>query len=150
MRRSFQNLLIEMICGIFIFLFLYSAIHKWLQPEPFKITLYQSPVLSQFAPLLQFTIPLAEIGIVILLCFKRSRLWGLYGCFALMSLFVVYIVYMLFATPHLPCSCGGIIEQLTWKQHLLLNILLTSLSLFGIWTLKKINAVRQTELVLST
>jgi hypothetical protein len=45
-----------------------------------------------------------------------------------MCIFTVYIGCMLLFAPDLPCSCGGIIRQLSWKQHLLLNLFLLVLA----------------------
>jgi len=35
--------------------------------------------------------------------------------------FSVYIVYMMMYYKHLPCSCGGFLDLLSWPAHLVLN-----------------------------
>ena len=35
---------------------------------------------------------------------------------------------MITYSPYLPCSCGGLIDFLTWNEHLALNISLTTIS----------------------
>ena len=49
-----------------------------------------------------------------------------------MSGFTLYIIDMMTFDKYLPCSCGGIIETLTWAQHLCLNIALLFLAIAGI------------------
>jgi hypothetical protein len=50
-----------------------------------------------------------------------------------MFLFTIYVGLMISFAPHLPCSCGGVIKQMSWKQHLTFNTFFTALALFGIW-----------------
>jgi hypothetical protein len=115
-----------------MFLFTYTALNKFLHHEQFKIVLLQSPLISAMASLLAWFIPTIEILLVSLLFFQRPRLLGLYGSFLLLALFTLYIIYMLAWVPNLPCSCGGFIQLLSWKQHLLFNSFLIVLSLIAI------------------
>jgi len=64
----------------------------------------------------------------------------LYYAFVLMTVFTLYIAYMLLFTPKLPCSCGGVLQQMTWKQHLLFNIGFTLLAAYAIWLKKEGNS----------
>jgi hypothetical protein len=47
---------------------------------------------------------------------------GLYLSFALMTLFSVYILVITNYSSNVPCSCGGILEKMTWNQHLIFNL----------------------------
>jgi hypothetical protein len=40
---------------------------------------------------------------------------------------------------NLPCSCGGIISKLSWKQHILFNLFFIMLSITGIKVQRKMN-----------
>jgi hypothetical protein len=122
----------DIICGLFIFLFVYTALSKLNTLPQFRAVLQQSPLLSNRSQFFSLAIPVTEIVISLLLLFPRSRSWGLYGAFALMLTFTLYITYMINYTPQLPCSCGGVLKQLTWQQHLVFNIVFTLLSLTGI------------------
>ena len=137
MKDSQKSLLIEVISASFIFLFSYTAIHKFFAHETFKTVLLQSPLISHMAEFLMVFVPSAEIFVALLLFFPLTRAVGLYGSFALMSLFTIYIIYMLISASHLPCSCGGAIEKLSWRGHLLLNAFLTGLSIYAIRLSKK-------------
>jgi hypothetical protein len=50
----------------------------------------------------------------------------------LMTLFTIYIAIILVVNNHIPCSCGGIIQSMSWKQHLLFNVACIILSVIGI------------------
>jgi hypothetical protein len=40
---------------------------------------------------------------------------------------------------NLPCSCGGIISKLSWKQHIIFNLFFIVLSVIGIRFQKRMN-----------
>jgi hypothetical protein len=83
-------------------------------------------------------IPSVEIGISLLLVIPNLRKPGLLFSASLMSLFTLYIAYMLLFTPELPCSCGGILNSLGWKEHLIFNLCFTTLAFMG-WRFSKMN-----------
>jgi hypothetical protein len=49
-----------------------------------------------------------------------------------MVLFTGYVIALLTTSTELPCSCGGIIEQLSWQGHLVFNSTLILLSFAAI------------------
>jgi hypothetical protein len=49
-----------------------------------------------------------------------------------MGLFSGYTLIILHAFSYIPCSCGGIIKRLTWRQHLVLNLFFVGLAIAGI------------------
>ena len=65
-----------------------------------------------------------------------TRKAALLGALILMGLFTIYIGYMILFTPHLPCSCGGVLKQMSWRQHFVFNIVFTLLAGAG-YTLEK-------------
>lgn len=113
---------------LYILLFTYAAASKILDFENFQIQLGQSPLLSAFAEYVSIAVPVVELILVVLLMFTKSRLLGLYGSFALMTMFSAYIVIILNFSSFTPCSCGGILEKMTWTQHLIFNIVFVLLS----------------------
>jgi hypothetical protein len=36
---------------------------------------------------------------------------------------------MFLLSPYLPCSCGGLIEALSWRQHIFFNLAVMAISL---------------------
>jgi len=121
----------------FILLFVYTAASKFIDYENFRAVIGQSPLITRFAPVLAIVVPVAEIAIALLLVIPRYRRAGLYASFAIMTLFTVYIVVLLTLSEKIPCSCGGVISQMSWTQHLYFNIVFMLLALLGMWLYTK-------------
>jgi putative oxidoreductase len=132
-----KALAIPFIAAIFIFLFTYTALSKFLDFTNFKNVLHQSPLIGKLSSVIAWTLPLTELAAAVLLFFPHTRLIGLYTSLALMIVFTIYIGYMIAFTPHLPCSCGGVLKQLTWKQHLGFNVFFTVLAAIALWLTKQ-------------
>ena len=129
MRRK---TIIEIICSLLIFLFIYTAVSKLLDYNSFKSVLRRSPLIGDYASVVALALPITEGLVSTLLFIPLTRLWGLYASLALMSVFTVYLAYMILFTPNLPCSCGGVLKQMTWNQHLVFNTFFFLLSLSGV------------------
>jgi hypothetical protein len=107
---------------LFILLFSYAAASKLLDAGRFRSQLYLQPFPHSFANLLVYLLPAGEIILALLLCFSRTRFAGLLLSTILMGLFTGYISYLLlYYHGQLPCSCGGILEHLSWTAHLAFN-----------------------------
>ena len=53
------------------------------------------------------------------------------------SIVVLYVILFLYTgSSHVPCTCGGIIELLSWKQHVMVNTIFIALAIVGV-TLQK-------------
>lgn len=116
-----RTTIIEIISLLTLSLFLYAAISKVMDYTLFKEQLAESPVLKAVAVPLAVGLPIVEFALVVLLIVPRWRLKGLYSSLVLLSIFIVYIVVMMLTSDHLPCSCGGLLEQLSWKGHIYFN-----------------------------
>ncbi len=136
MKRS---IIIEIISGLIAILFVYAAISKLLDYGTFRLQLSQSPFITGFANLIVWALPVIEITISLLLTFPALRLFGLYASLFLLSLFTAYLVAMLNFSYYIPCSCGGVLSSLSWKQHIVLNIAFIVLSATSIhlYTIEK-------------
>jgi hypothetical protein len=117
-----EQFLAELIASIFILLFLYTGLSKLKEQEEFQIVLSKSPLLAK-----------SEIVTSVLLFLPRTRRYGLAASMLLMALFTLYISYMLLFTPSLPCSCGGVLKQMNWAQHLVFNTFFLLLSILALW-----------------
>jgi hypothetical protein len=122
----------ELISSLLIFLFGYTAISKLLSIHRFEAVLEQSPLISSGAALLAWQIPLAELGIVLLLIFSSTRKMGLWVSAILLSFFTIYLFYMVLFSPHLPCSCGGVISSMSWPVHIGFNVVCIAITVAGI------------------
>ncbi|MBC7903138.1 MAG: hypothetical protein H7Y27_06930 [Gemmatimonadaceae bacterium] len=123
-----RKFILPALSAIFIFLFTYTALSKYLDFGAFRGSLRQSPVPEGLVDIIGYGVPAVELVISIMLLTPASRRWGFMASCILMSVFTFYIAYMLSTSSDLPCSCGGIIQTLSWKQHLLLNGVLAILA----------------------
>jgi len=136
-----KSVLVEVIPLLFIFLFMYTSLSKLLLFPTNLSDLHRSPLLGPYAGFLAIFIPAIEIAVSALLLFSRTRFIGLLGSAILMIVFTVYVAFVLANKSKygLPCTCGGIIRQLTWRQHLVFNIFFTFLSVLALWLHKQVN-----------
>ena len=116
-----KSMIIEIISSLLIILFIYSSLSKLSAYDKFSVQLSKSPFITSFYQLVAWSIPATEIVIALLLTIKRTKLIGLYASFFLMSLFTAYLVIMLNYSYYIPCSCGGVLEYMSWEQHIVFN-----------------------------
>ena len=117
---------------ILIALFTYTAVSKLIEWKAFRDQISRMPVIGNFSGFFAIAIPVSEILLATALTFSNDIKYALWGSFVLLSIFTVYIVVLTSFAPHLPCSCGGVIEQLSWHQHLVFNCLLMVINLMAI------------------
>jgi hypothetical protein len=125
-------IIIEIICALFMLLFVYAAVTKLIDYEKFRVQIGQSPLLIAFADWIAWIVPAIELVIAVILGVPRIRLMGLYASFTLMIMFTAYIIMILNFADHVPCSCGGILEKMGWTEHLIFNIAFVLLALIAI------------------
>ena len=113
-------------------LWVYGAASKLFKFALFRFQLNSYPWIRHFGGVLAWGIPLAELGIAALLISGRKRGIGFLASLALLLLFTGYLLWMLGTERHLPCSCGGIIQHLTWGQHIVFNGFFIAVAATGI------------------
>lgn len=116
----------------FILLFCYAAISKVIDFENFQVQLAQSPLTNPYSIVISYVVIAVELIIVFLLISSKLRLVGLHASFTLMVFFTVYIYVILNYSDNIPCSCGGVLEDLDWSQHLIFNILCALTALIAV------------------
>ncbi|HEV2479234.1 MAG TPA: MauE/DoxX family redox-associated membrane protein [Puia sp.] len=133
-----KQVMLECISALLILLFLYASVSKFLDFKTFFKEMNNQPLPNSWTPFLVWFIPCSEILISVALIFERTRLLGLYGSLVLMGLFTIYAILILsHVFPYVPCSCGGVIKRLTWRQHLVLNLFFVTLSIIGVIAQRK-------------
>ncbi|QEC43685.1 MauE/DoxX family redox-associated membrane protein [Pseudobacter ginsenosidimutans] len=133
-RKTF----VEIISTLLILLFTYTAVSKLMGFEDFKYFLKQSPLVGESrVDFIAIALPVFELFISLLLFIPKQRLKGFWLSFITMTFFTIYIAYMLLFVPGRPCSCGGVLQNMTWPQHLYFNIFFTGLSATGIWLMRR-------------
>lgn len=127
-----MNRIVSISCFLLVFVFGYTGLVKLFDHEGTQEQMMQSPFINIFAKYLSWIIPVTELLIVGLLLLKRTLILGLYLSLLMMTIFTTYIYMMLNSPNYIPCSCGGIISLLTWRQHFWLNLLLLTISALSI------------------
>lgn len=140
-----KGIIVELAVVLFIILFLYTAISKIMDYEIFKEQLAESPVLAPFSKLIAIGLPIVEFLVTILLIIPKWRLKGLYSSLILMTSFTVYIVVLISFSTHLPCSCGGVLAEMSWKQHIVFNSFFVGLSILAIRIERKLRMQHTNE-----
>jgi len=139
-KRLFnKKVIVDIICYAFFILFLYAASSKLLDYEKSELQMSKSPIITDFAFILVWLVPLIEIIIATMLVIPRTTMLALYASLGLMSLFTAYIIAILYFTDNIPCSCGGVLEKMSWDQHLIFNIIFMVLAVTAILIQTKIH-----------
>lgn len=124
--------IIEIVSALLVVLLIYAALTKLMDYDKFRLQIGQSPVLTAFAGSVVWLVPAVEVVIALLLVTNRFRLAGLYASFSLMVMFTAYIVVITRFSDYVPCSCGGVLEKLSWNEHMVFNIAFVVLSAVAI------------------
>lgn len=123
---------ITVVAYVFILLFLYTAISKLLA---FSVTVFDmegNPILKDAPLFWAIAVPASEIIVSVLLFVPKWRRIGLWGSLILMIGFTGYVGVLLVSDFKLPCTCGGIFRELSWTQHLWVNIVFTLLAMVSL------------------
>ncbi|QNK64142.1 hypothetical protein H7F33_06550 [Pedobacter sp. PAMC26386] len=128
-----KSLIIEVICGAIILLFVYAAFSKLADSEDFRKQLSMQVFPQYLVGTLLYLLPGIELLAVILLMIRSRRLLGLTLSVLLMTTFTGYgTLVLLEYYDHIPCSCGGVLENLGWQEHLWFNVFFLVLSILGL------------------
>jgi len=131
-KPQIRIIIIEIICLLYVLLFVYAAVSKISEFQNFRAQLGQSPLLSAYTGIISIAVPLIEIITAFLLVIPKVREFGMLAAVSLMILFTAYIVIILNLSSYVPCSCGGILDNMGWTEHLVFNI---AFLLLGFWAL---------------
>jgi uncharacterized membrane protein YphA (DoxX/SURF4 family) len=132
MNLKRKEIIIEIIAVLFILLFVYAGTSKWIDYTKFRVELGKSPLLTNMAPWVAVIVPAIEIIIAAMLAMPRFRLMALYVSFTLMVMFTAYIIAILEFSDFVPCTCGGVLQNMTWTQHLIFNMAFIGLAAAGV------------------
>lgn len=145
-----KHILVEIAIYLIALLWLYTGVYKILQINYSIDQLRESPLISDFALVLGYGLPILELALFALLLFDRTRTTALWGSGILLILFTLYIVIgLVFFRRDMPCTCGGIISHLTWQNHIYFNLCFIFLSFFSLYQWKQANRNTGTKHILS-
>lgn len=117
-----KEIIVDCICYAFIILFVYTASSKLQDYAVFQRGLSHSVLLKPYSATLAWLIPAVEILISMLLIIPKTRRYGLISSLLIMIAFTSYLIYMISYGGPKTCGCGGVIQSLTWVQHIWFNI----------------------------
>jgi hypothetical protein len=124
-----ENTIVFVIRMLLIFVFVYAAYSKLLDMEAFTHQMSLSPLIpAGLTRLVALLVPVSEIMISLFLGFKPTYRHGLYASYFLMLLFTLYIFFLMNYSSFIPCSCGGILGELSWESHMIFNCLVLMLT----------------------
>jgi putative oxidoreductase len=139
-QKMKNALVLNIIIGLLIVMFLYASFSKYFDFTGFRVAMHNQPFPGWFAKILIWILPAVEILTATLLYFEKTVVTGLRFSILLMIIFTAYIaLILLHVFPAIPCTCGGVIKLLTWKQHLIFNTFFLFISIYGYWLRAKSN-----------
>ncbi|MBV9960761.1 MAG: hypothetical protein JO072_00820 [Parafilimonas sp.] len=118
-------------------LFTYAAFSKLQDVQMFKAQLLKFPLIGYAAVFLSWAIPVAEIITALLLFIPQFQYAGFIVSTILLTAFTLFLIVMVSFEKSLPCSCGGVIAKLTWREHIVFSLFFLILSLLGIYLKRK-------------
>lgn len=134
--------------SILILLWVYAAFSKLMEFENFKKQLYNQTFSSPLPEILVWLIPVIEIITAILLAFSKTRLTGLLFSVLLMGIFTTYTLLVLTGYyDRVPCSCGGVLKEMSWQSHFWFNIFFLSTAILGTFLQLKLLKIKKGGLI---
>ncbi|MGV8816032.1 MAG: MauE/DoxX family redox-associated membrane protein [Gelidibacter sp.] len=122
---------------LFIVLFVYAAVSKLMDFPEFRTQLGQSPIITAYADWVAWGVPLLELVIAGLFIVPKFMLCAFYASYSLMIMFTTYIILILNFSDFIPCSCGGVLEDLGWTEHIVFNVVFIAIAAGSIFYLEK-------------
>ncbi|MGX5817755.1 MauE/DoxX family redox-associated membrane protein [Chitinophaga lutea] len=123
----------EIITLLLLLLYVYTAASKLSDYKTVLFNMNSQPFDDAYSPYIVFGLVGAEFIVGAMLVFRRTVYAGLWASLGLLGMFTAYIILIkanYFGT--VPCSCGGVISQLTWTQHLYFNLFFIGLNVLAI------------------
>lgn len=104
----------------------FSHYQKQMADQPFPVF---------FSGLLTYGLLITEAYAALLLIMGK-QLSGLILSLIMLIAFTIYILMILDGYfPERPCSCGGFISKMSWKNHLKFNLILIAINSFCLYTI---------------
>lgn len=133
-----KSVIVSVITALLIILWIYASVSKLLTEGPGRLQMLNQILPASVSELIFWLLCITELVTALLLMVNMTRSIGLLISVMLMAVFTIYIGLVVSgAFKYTPCSCGGIIGELSWMQHLVFNIIFLVLALYAhIHTLK--------------
>lgn len=127
-----KNLSVQVISFGMMTLMLYAGTVKLINVPLFKEQMSKSPLIPEILiPYIGYGLPIAEIAIAVLIILKKTSKTGLLLSFIVMLMFTFYLIFLTSLFENVPCSCGGILGQMSYTVHIIFNVSFTILAWMG-------------------
>lgn len=114
-------------------LFAYAALSKLAEYEISHSEMRNQVFPNWIASILTWLIPSVELILAIMLVMQITRKTAVWASLFILSLFTVYIaVVMTGVFGRVPCSCGGILKNMSYGTHLIFNLFFVLLASLGL------------------
>ncbi len=120
--KHYRHIFTEVTVAALALLWSYAALSKLLTYQATRFQLLGHKLIMNHAGVIAWLIPAMELILVVLLLWRNTRRVGLYASAMLLAVFTAYIIYMFVYYPAKPCSCGGVLAALSWRQHIVFNL----------------------------
>ncbi|SFH05190.1 MauE/DoxX family redox-associated membrane protein [Pedobacter insulae] len=128
-----KETILKFISGLIAALFFYAAFSKLIDYDKSVGEMRNQIFSATIANLLTWLIPTIEVTLTFLLLFPNTRKIALWASLFLLSAFTLYIgVVMTGVFGRIPCSCGGILKNMSYGTHLIFNLFFVSLAVLGL------------------
>jgi hypothetical protein len=131
------NVIIEAICFLLMLNFFYEGIHKVAYFKNYGFWLTHEPLIMSLGKFLQYSIPIIEISIALLLFKPKYRNQILYLIIILQVVFIFWIMSVYFFTHYLFWPYHAFWSKPTWMQKMGYSLLLSWLAFIAIIIIKK-------------
>lgn len=146
-KGSTKYWMLQGIVSLLILLWIYASLSKLTDIDQFTREIKQQHLPLLTAQTVVWLLPAIELITATLLIFPEWRRTGLLLSSILMFIFTIYIILVLSGYfKNIPCSCGGVLKHLGWRNHLIFNIFFLVLGIMGIHlSTRKEDAVTATK-----
>ncbi len=124
---------LEIISSLLAAMFFYASFSKLSNYEKAEKDMKNQIFPQPIAEVLAWLIPLIEIILVFALLFPQTQKKALWSSMILLVAFTAYMALVMSGIfGRIPCSCGGILQRMSYEAHLIFNLFFICLSLLGI------------------
>lgn len=118
--------------------FAYTAVSKVYDWYGTKMALTNQIFPNWISEILLYGLPLVEVAVAVMLLLPGTRRTALVLGILLMTAFTAYVATVMTGVfGRIPCSCGGVISSLSWGEHLVFNLAVLGIAIWGLWATKQ-------------
>lgn len=124
---------VQLATGALASLFCYAALSKLLHYQQSENEMLNQIFPRPWALVFTWLIPSLELLLVIGLLWKTTQRVAMWAATLLLLLFSLYIALVMSGVfGRVPCSCGGILKNMSYGMHLVFNLLFMIVGIYGI------------------